>query len=217
MLLSVKNCIVQSGDIQVSHIPLFEVDHSQIVLLKGHNGAGKSSFLKGIMSCGGYTASGEVVYKGENILHNTLYEKTQKKIHYVSQRTPVIEGLTVLKMLYGVYLHKGTHSIIEYKTKLAEKYTSLIHGNIITKPLESLSGGERKRAEMIMLLERNPDLALIDEIDSGVDAKTQILFAEYINRLKQENTSVVIVSHNDSFTKLLAVDKVYSIEKGSIK
>jgi Fe-S cluster assembly ATP-binding protein len=215
--LLIKNFTVKSNNITLANTKLLELASGQMIMIAGRNGAGKSSFLKGLMSYSGYQVSGEVFFDGLEIATLPLFDKAKNGIHFVPQKTPNIAGLSLVKMLYGVSSNKENESIVSYKSKLEKKYQVLLSGDILTKPLETLSGGERKRSEMVTLLERQPKLLLLDEIDSGVDVDTQQVFAECLNNLKKNGCSIIVVSHNDNFMELLDFDKKYSFEDGELK
>ena len=211
MLLEVKNFFVKIDDKDVVRASEFCVDSGEIVIISGLNGAGKSTFLKGLASYYPTKSKGQYYFEGQNHSESNLLEKTKAGILYIPQHTPEIKGLSLIKLLYGSSDEKNSKSIIEYKNDIEDRISKYsLDKSLLTKSVGSdMSGGERRKAEMISFIAKKSKLALFDEIDSGVDTETVNSFIKIIKDYQKIGVSFIVVSHNKSFSDRLNPDRKY--------
>jgi Fe-S cluster assembly ATP-binding protein len=218
--LQIQDIEVKKGDtvlVRAAHIKI--APGSKTVLL-GANGSGKSSLLYGIMSYPGYTTCGAILYDGTDISALSLEEKGKLGIFFAPQDIPEIEGLTLLQMLYGLY-KKTTESpsnIVEYKKSVESKIAGYhISPELLLKSVGSnVSGGEKKQMELIALISIAPKLAILDEIDSGVDFETVTKIYTVVTELAKQGTAFLVVSHNMSEIAKMQPDTCYLAKAGVI-
>lgn len=196
------------------------VEAGEICALVGKNGSGKSSLLSGIVTLPGYVSTGECICLGTNTEETALDEKARAGVMYIGQKQPEIEGLSLIQLLYGMYKRTTERpmSIIEYKDSLTEKLQKYsLKTELLLRPLGvGLSGGEKKQTELITLVASSPKLALIDEIDSGVDIDTLENIAMVIRDLQEQGTGILIVSHNLELIQKINPTKIYLAEEGIV-
>jgi Fe-S cluster assembly ATP-binding protein len=219
-VLSLKNFSVEvEGEVR-SKVLEMSVEAGEICALVGKNGSGKSSLLSGIVTLPGYTSIGECICLGSNTEETTLDEKARAGVIYIGQKQPEIEGLSLIQLLYGMYKRTTEQpvSIIEYKDVLTEKLQKYsLKTELLLRPIGvGLSGGEKKQAELITLVASRPKLALIDEIDSGVDIDTLDNIAMVIRDLQEQGASILIVSHNFELIQKINPAKIYLAKEGNV-
>ncbi|MEN9852199.1 MAG: Iron-sulfur cluster assembly ATPase protein SufC [Candidatus Parcubacteria bacterium] len=219
-ILTLTNFSAIKNDTTLVTVDNFVVDQGQKVLLIGANGSGKSSLLFAMLSYPGYSHTGTMYFESEDISNNTTEEKGARGIFFVPQDIPDIGGLTLLQMLFGLYTKKGEHSksIIEYKTYVEELIAPYgISKELLLKHIgSSVSGGEKKQMELIALIVLCPKLALLDEIDSGVDFETVQKIYTTVNALAKTGMSFIIVSHNLHEVEKIESEHIYICKDGVI-
>jgi Fe-S cluster assembly ATP-binding protein len=219
-ILHIQNIEVTKGDAVLVKADSIAISPGSKTVLLGANGSGKSSLLYGIMSYPGYTACGSILYDGTDISALSLEEKGKLGIFFAPQDIPEIEGLTLLQMLYGLYkkTSENPSNIVEYKKSLESKITVYdIAAELLLKSIGSnVSGGEKKQMELIALIATMPQLAILDEIDSGVDFETVTKIYAVVTELAKQGTAFLVVSHNMSEIAKMQPDTCYLAKAGEI-
>jgi len=201
----------------------FTIASGSTHVFMGHNGSGKTTLARTIVgdsSC--CVQKGDIFFGGENILSLCPDERACKGIFLAFQNPPAIEGLTVFSFLQQVYNARFA-TVID-----VQDFRNLLYKHMDALCIEKVfafrdfntgfSGGEKKRMELLQLLLLKPKLAILDEIDSGLDVDAQKLFVQSILKFKKENPSTVFlcISHNQSFAQKLRADVVHIFNNGSI-
>ncbi len=203
-----------------SKVGSMSLEESEIIALVGKNGSGKSTLLSGVMTLAGHYTTGRCLYLGTPIEDTTLDEKARQGAIYIAQKQPEIEGLSLIQLLYGMHTRSTSTplSILDYKNELTlklEKYS--LRSELLLRPVGAgLSGGEKKHSELITLIATEPKLALIDEIDSGVDIGTIETICEVLKDLRDNGCSILIVSHNFDLLQKIQPKKIYLAKEGTI-
>jgi Fe-S cluster assembly ATP-binding protein len=145
----------------------------------GPNGSGKTTLLMTIMGFPRYRVTGgKIIYKGKDITDMPLDERARSGIGLSFQRPPVVRGVKTRDIVAACLKQPDNIKAVE---RLAEKanLTDFLDRDIN----HGFSGGEIKRSEMLQLLAQAPDLALLDEPESGVDLENIVLIGQLINEL----------------------------------
>ena len=199
-----------------------DVKEGEIAALMGPNGSGKSSLANVIMGNPKYKVEkGEIFYKGKNILNLKVNERAKLGIFLSFQHPHEIPGLSIGNFLRTAYnsLNDKKISVIAFRKILEEKMNLLkIDKSFINRYLnEGFSGGEKKRMEILQLAVLNPNLAIIDEADSGADIDSLKIISKGINMLNKENNmGVLLITHYNRILKYVKPDKVYVMVNGKI-
>lgn len=194
----------------------FILGQKEIVLIKGRSGTGKSTLLN-ICSMLEKPDSGEIFYEGKNINNYTDDEKRcilREDIGYIFQDFNLFENLTVYENLY-IYLtlvsalEKDEINKLIYKNLSELGLVSKIHDKV-----RVLSGGERQRIAMARTLLLNKKIIFADEPTANVDDENAEIMVDIFSKLKERNTGIIIVSHDDIFDDI--ADRIYHLEGGSL-
>ena len=209
-MLKVQNLKASIGNVEILKGIDLEIGNGELHAVMGPNGSGKSTLCHVLMGNNDYQANGEVTLNGDDILSIPQNERAKKGI-FQSFQYPV--GLP------GVTLKEFTESFlgdIEEEELIKMSKTFDLEDFLDRDVNVDLSGGEKKRSEIFQLSLMKPSLALLDEIDSGLDIDAIKSVASLINENRDENTSYILVTHYSRILKYLDVDKVHIVVNGKI-
>ncbi len=209
-MLKVQNLKASIGNVEILKGIDLEIGNGELHAVMGPNGSGKSTLCHVLMGNNDYQANGEVTLNGDDILSIPQNERAKKGI-FQSFQYPV--GLP------GVTLKEFTESFlgdIEEEVLIKMSKTFDLEDFLDRDVNVDLSGGEKKRSEIFQLSLMKPSLALLDEIDSGLDIDAIKSVASLINENRDEKTSYILVTHYSRILKYLDVDKVHIVVNGKI-
>ena len=190
-----------------------EVGSGEIVGLLGPNGAGKTTTFYMTV---GLTApdAGRVELDGQDVTNDPMYVRARKGIGYLPQEPSIFRGLTVEQNILAILETLGVDRAARER-RLAELLGELGLASLAKSPAYTLSGGERRRAEITRALVISPRFILLDEPFAGIDpiAVTEIQKIEF--HLKDRGIGVLITDHNVRET-LRITDRAYIVHDGGI-
>jgi Fe-S cluster assembly ATP-binding protein len=191
-------------------------------VIMGANGSGKSSLASTLLGDSRYevTPTSHVQFDGKNLLAMTSDERMRAGLFVAWQSPIVIPGVSVFNLCRASYsaMGNGIETLVSFKhtlETLAER-VGLTKEHITRSVNEGFSGGERKRLELLQLLLLQPKLAILDEIDSGLDARGISLVIEIIQEMKRAGTSFIIITHNKRLLENVAVDRHWEMQHGHL-
>ncbi len=189
-----------------------------IYVIMGPNGAGKSSLVNAVMGHRDYKLEGHVLLDGEDVTRLPVYEKARRGLTLALQIPVEVEGVRVSEILVRVLERfqglRGREAVRKAKEILS--IVGLPDTILGRQLMVGMSGGERKRLELARVLAQRPRVAMLDEPDSGVDVESLPLIARAIERLREEGSIVLLISHQPSLFRYLAPDSVYVMYDGRI-
>jgi lipopolysaccharide export system ATP-binding protein len=190
-----------------------EVVSGEIVGLLGPNGAGKTTTFYMTV---GLTApdSGRVELNGQDITSDPMYIRARKGIGYLPQEPSIFRGLTVEQNILAI-LETMPLSAVARRTRLRELLAELNLTPLAQAPAYTLSGGERRRAEITRALVMSPKFILLDEPFAGIDPIAVSDIQKIIFHLKGRGIGVLITDHNVRET-LRITDRAYIVHAGVI-
>ena len=197
MILVVKNLYVKRNNRMILKGLNLEIEKNEIHAIIGPNGAGKSTLSYSLMGCNDYKiVSGEIIFKGKNIINKSITERAKMGMTLAWQEPARFEGITVKQ-----YLSLGMREYDEEKIYKALEFVNLNPDIYLNRYVDdSLSGGERKRVELASILCLEPDLAILDEPDSGIDIVSLDEITKIFRYLKKNGSSVLIITHREEIT-----------------
>ena len=221
-MLNIKNISVKVEDKEILNGFNLEIGLNEVHAIMGPNGIGKSTICKVIMGDPNYLITdGSISFNNEDLLKMNVTERSRKGIFLLNQSPIEIPGVTNAEMLrLALSERQGTLvSIFEFNKKMEEICKKLdIPKSFIHRGInEGMSGGERKKNELLHLWMLEPTLIILDEIDSGLDVDSLKIVCDNINEYKKEHEcSILLVSHHPEILKLLNCDHVHVMANGKI-
>ena len=221
-MLSIKNLKASVGEKEILKGINLDIPKGEVHVIMGPNGVGKSTLAHVLMGAKTYQlTSGSILLDKEDVTLMDTTERAKKGMFLAFQYPVSIPGLKLSEYLRNLYniRHEKQLSVSEFRKVLKDKLEML---NIERASLQrylndGFSGGEMKRLEMLQLMLIEPKVAILDEIDSGVDVDAQKIVAESINHIsKVTKTSFIIVTHYQRLLNFIKPDKVHVVLDGKI-
>jgi Fe-S cluster assembly ATP-binding protein len=222
-ILSVENLHVCVDKKKILSGVNLKINSGQIYVIMGPNGSGKSSLAHTLMGHPNYhICQGEIELFGEDLTKLSVDKRAKLGLFLAFQYPYEFEGVGFLDFLRQSYncLSQKKLSPKEFRTFVFEKMKILkTKPDLITRELNvGFSGGERKQAEILQLAVLQPKLAILDEIDSGLDIDALKNICHGINQLKKENPqmSFILITHYPRILKYIHPDFVHVFKNGQI-
>lgn len=222
--LEIVDLHVTVEDQEILHGVNLKIESGQIAGIMGRNGSGKSTLAKAIFGHPDYEITkGDIRFNGESILEKSTDERARMGLFLGFQSPISIEGVTLSNFLRTALHLKNPDQKLEnpikfhrrLKTELKE--LGLEETFIARGVNENASGGERKKAEIIQLKNLKPQIAVLDEIDSGLDIDALRAVADAIIKEKEENgTGFLLITHYNRLLTHTKPDVVYLMHQGKI-
>ena len=197
------------------------IKKGEVSALMGPNGSGKSTLAYTLMGHPKYTVDkGEVWFKGKNILELGADERAKLGVFLSFQYPQEIPGVSVSNFLRTALnaVKPGKYSIPDFVKLLKEKMALLKVDNKFSSRYlnEGFSGGEKKKAEILQMAVLQPEMAILDETDSGLDIDSLRVVAEGVNSLLNPNMGVLVITHYQRLLNYIKPDKIHVMLKGRI-
>ena len=220
--LEIRDLCVEVEDKQILKGINLTVNEGEIHVLMGPNGNGKSTLVSTIMGDPSFTVTkGSITYDGKDVLSMPVNERSKAGIFLGMQYPQEIAGVTnsdFLRAAINVRREKPI-SLFEFIKTMDKTISDLKMSNDLAHRFlnENFSGGEKKRNEIAQMQMLKPSLAMLDEIDSGLDVDAIKLVSDVINRLHQENNmSLILISHYERFLEYINPQFTHVIVDGVI-
>lgn len=220
--LVIKNLHVNVEDKEILKGVDLVINENEIHALMGPNGNGKSTLLAAIMGNPKYQITkGEILLDGQDVLSMSVDERSRAGLFLGMQYPQEIAGVnnsdflraainarqeTPISLFKFIKSMEGAIAELQMKPDLAHRYLN-----------EGFSGGEKKRNEIVQMMLLKPSLAMLDEIDSGLDVDALKVVADAILKLQKESQlSLLVVSHYERFYDLLKPTHAHILVNGMI-
>ena len=201
------------------------VNAGEVHAVMGPNGSGKSTLAQVLAGHPAYEiTSGEVLYKGENLLEMAPEVRAQNGVFLAFQYPVEILGVTnayFLREACNAIRRARGHDevdpmefldLVEQKLKLVEMDASMMSRSVNA----GFSGGEKKRNEILQMAVLEPTLAILDETDSGLDIDALRIVAGGVNSLKRADNATIVVTHYQRLLNYIVPDFVHVLAGGRI-
>ena len=224
-MLQLKNLHVSVDGTEILKGIDLEIKPGEVHAIMGPNGSGKST-LAGVLS-GRETyqvTGGELLFEGRDLLGMEPEERAREGVFLAFQYPVEIPGVSTANFLKAalnaVRKHRGETeldameflALVRDKMKLVEMDESFLRRAVN----EGFSGGEKKRNEILQMALLDPKLAILDETDSGLDIDALKIVSDGVNRLRDENRAMVVITHYQRLLNYIVPDFVHVLSQGRI-
>jgi Fe-S cluster assembly ATP-binding protein len=197
------------------------VNEGETHAIMGPNGSGKSTLANVLLGHPSYVITeGTITYKGEDITAAAPEVRGQAGMFLGFQYPEEIPGVSVVNFLRTALSNKtGTdYTVLELRLKVMEAMRELgMDASFADRYLnEGFSGGERKRNEILQMTVLEPDFAVLDETDSGLDIDALKIVAEGVERLRNDERGFLIITHYQRMLDYITPDVVHVFIDGRI-
>lgn len=224
-IMKIENLEAKIGDKQILKGLNLELEPGKVHAIMGPNGAGKSTLSKALV--GHYDIellSGNIIYKGKNINEMEPEERALEGIFLSFQHPVEIPGVNnayfLRTALNAKRKHEGKEELnsAEFLRLMRDHLEMLgMKSDMISRSLnEGFSGGEKKRNEILQMLILEPDVIILDEIDSGLDIDALRAVSEGINKMKDGKRSFLVITHYSRILDYIEPDYIHVLKDGKV-
>src|SRR3981081_2521522 len=219
-------CSVEAGEILKRGS--LSVNKGEVHAVMGPNGSGKSTLSHTLMGHPNYKViSGQVLFKGKDILTLQPEERAKLGMFLALQYPVVVPGITMSNFLRTAINAKRGYdgkdkskaiNVKEFRAMLKDEMSVLrMDDSFLSRYVnEGFSGGEKKRAEILQMAVLKPEIAILDETDSGLDIDSIRFVAEAINEMRGPDLGVLIITHYSRILEFIKPDFVHVLVNGQI-
>lgn len=224
-LLEVEGVCAKANDMPILRGVDLKVNRGEVHAIMGPNGSGKSTISKVLVGHPAYeVTAGKYTYRGEDLSELEPEERAQQGVFLAFQYPVEIAGVSnndFLRLAVNkrrAALGEPEYDPIEFFGVLAEKMESVgMSSDFLSRDVNSgFSGGEKKRNEILQMALLDPDLAILDETDSGLDIDALKTVAAGVNQFKSDNNGIVLITHYQRLLDYIKPDFVHVMYKGKI-
>ncbi len=221
-LLEIKNLKISIEEKEIIHGLDLVIEQNEIHALMGQNGSGKSTLAQAIMGHSRYVVTGgQLSFNKENILELGPSDRAKRGIFLSFQYPSEVAGVNISNYLRMIYnkAHETSLSPVKFREIIKEKLELLeIAPEFLGRYLnEGFSGGEKKRMEMLQMLVVEPKLAILDEVDSGLDIDALKIVSKSIEYLHNKTQlGVLIITHYTRILNFVKPNSVHVMKQGAI-
>ena len=223
--MKIENLQAKIGDKQILKGLNLELEPGKVHAIMGPNGAGKSTLSKALV--GHYDieiTGGDIIYKGKSIKDMEAEERALEGIFLSFQHPVEIPGVNnayfLRTALNAKLKHEGKDELnaAEFLRAMKGHLEALgMKSDMISRSLnEGFSGGEKKRNEILQMLILEPEVIILDEIDSGLDIDALRAVSEGINKMKDGKRSFLVITHYSRILDYIEPDYIHVLKDGRI-
>ena len=219
--LEIRNLHVRIEEREILRGVDLSISRGEVHALMGPNGSGKSTLANTLLGHPTYEVTeGSIVFAGEDITEADPHERAKAGLFLAFQYPVAIPGVSVANFLRMAINAKREEPIQvkEFRTQLQHAIELLDVDRAFTSRHlnDGFSGGEKKRAEILQMAMLKPDVAILDETDSGLDIDALKIVAQGVNSLRSPERSFVLVTHYQRLLDYIVPDTVHVLIHGRI-
>ncbi len=221
-LLEIKGLTVNVSDKEILHGVDLSVNKGEVHVLMGPNGAGKSTLGYALMGNPNYSVTGgSITFNGKDILEENAAERAKDGLFLSFQNPIEVPGITLSNFIRSSVDQKTgkRQRLWDFRKKLEKEMKVLkMDPSYADRDLNvGFSGGEKKKAEILQMLMLKPDLAILDETDSGLDVDAVRTVSDGVEEfMKEKEGALIIITHSTRILESLHVDHTHILVNGKI-
>jgi Fe-S cluster assembly ATP-binding protein len=224
-MLEIKNLRARVGKQEILRGIDLWVGAGEVHAIMGPNGSGKSTLAHVLAGRENYeVTAGEVLYDGKDLLAMSPEARARQGIFLAFQYPVEIPGISTTYFLKAavnaVRKERGLEELdaMEFLALIKEKMKLVeMDENLINRPLnEGFSGGEKKRNEILQMAVLDPQLAILDETDSGLDIDALRIVANGVNALRRKDRAMIVITHYQRLLNYIVPDFIHVLHQGRI-
>ncbi len=220
-LLQINDLHVTVDDVEILKGVDLVVEAGSVHALMGPNGSGKSTLSKVLMGHPAYEVTrGSILYKGEDITEAAPNDRATAGMFMAFQYPETIPGVSVIQFLRQALSNRTgvDYTVLELRLKVMDAMRELgMESSFADRYLnEGFSGGERKRNEVLQMAILEPELAVLDETDSGLDIDALKTVADGVNRLLAPDRGFLVITHYQRLLDYIVPDHVHVFLDGRV-
>ena len=224
-LLQIKNLSVSVGDEKILNNLSLTINAGEVHAIMGPNGSGKSTLSYVLSGREGYEIlEGEIIFKGQSILDLEADERSRLGMFLAFQYPIELPGVTSMNflktMINSIRKSKGLKDLdgLEIVKLVKEKSKQLDISSDMLKRFVNVgfSGGEKKRFEILQMSLLEPELAVLDETDSGLDIDALRIVGKGVTGLRNNERSMLVITHYQRLLDYIVPDFVHILANGKI-
>ncbi len=214
MALRVADLTASVGDVEILRGVDLEVPFGEIHAIMGPNGSGKSTLSHVLTGREGYEVTGTAELAGNPLLDKPVSERAQLGLLQAFQYPVEVPGVALGRLVREAAEERGLADVDERIEAAAKRFS--MQEFLDRAVNDDLSGGEKKRSEIFQLAVLAPKVAVLDEIDSGLDIDAVRQVAEAVEAMRSPEVGVIIVTHYNRILRYLQPDKIHIMLDGKI-
>ncbi|MDH5373942.1 MAG: Fe-S cluster assembly ATPase SufC [Acidimicrobiia bacterium] len=220
-LLKIENLHASAGDTEILRGVDLTLNKGEIHALMGPNGSGKSTLANVLMGHPSYQVTeGRILYKGEDVTEMPANNRSNLGMFLAFQYPEEIPGVPIVQFLRAALSNRSgiDYTVLELRLRVMDVMKELgIEPEFADRYLnEGFSGGERKRNEVLQMAVLEPELAVMDETDSGLDIDALKIVAEGVNKLTGPDRGFLIITHYQRLLDYITPDRVHVFMDGRV-
>jgi len=220
-LLQIEGLHARAADAEILRGVDLTVERDEIAALMGPNGSGKSTLANVLMGNPNYqVTAGRVLFKGQDVTEMPTNDRANLGMFLAFQYPEEIPGVSVVNFLRTALSNRTgvDYTVLELRLKVMDAMRGLgMESSFADRYLnEGFSGGERKRNEVLQMAVLEPELAIMDETDSGLDIDALRIVADGVNQLTGPERGFLIITHYQRLLDYITPDVVHIFMNGRV-
>ena len=212
--LQVLNVRAHYGDLEILKGVDLEVPFGEVHVLMGPNGSGKSTLCHVLMGKSDYEASGSALVGGTEVMGLPVDERARLGLFEAFQYPVEVPGVSLNDLIDEM---GEVRDDADFGTRVENAAQLLDMARFRERAVNGgLSGGEKKRSEMFQMAVSQPKVAILDEIDSGLDIDAVREVAHLVEELRSDDLGVLIITHYSRILRYMKPDKIHVMVSGKV-
>ena len=209
-MLKISNLFANIGDVKILNGVDLEIGKGELHAVMGPNGSGKSTLCHVLMGNPDFEADGEVTLNDSEILGKPQFERAEDGIFQSYQYPVGLPGVSLMEFVMASTEGLNEDEIIS----VAKKFN--VEEFLDREVNVDLSGGEKKRFEILQMAMLKPKVSILDETDSGLDVDALKIVSDGVNAQRNDENAIVVITHYQRLLDYIVPDFVHILSDGNI-